>query len=126
MPRKKTVQPEPLEAFELNGALIEIRGHETREKGRGLDKKWKATNTSDGILAKLIHMIQTGDRKEVEMAIDALEKPRHIPTFVKTLNQWGYTESGRTLRKHMVQIRDQWKTLVKACRENGIDPYKRR
>jgi hypothetical protein len=127
MPRKKTVQPEPLEIFELeDGTIVEIRDHDTRERGRGLDKQWKVDNAVDGILAQLIYMIQKGDRNKVQTAIDALEKPRGIPAFVKILHQWGYQESDRTLRKHVDQVRSRWKTLVEACRENGIDPYKRR
>jgi len=126
LPRKKTIQPEPVEAFELDGALIEIRDHDTREIGRGLDKQWKVDNAVDGILAQLIDMIQTGDRKDVQMAIDALEKPRGIPTFVTKLHEWGYTESDRTLRKYVEQVRARWSTMVEACRENGIDPYKKR
>ena len=43
MPRKTTIQPAPLETFVLDdGTVIEVRDRETREIGRGLDKKFNA------------------------------------------------------------------------------------
>jgi len=43
MPRKKTLQPEPTETFTLDdGTVVEIRDHQTREIGRGLEKKFNA------------------------------------------------------------------------------------
>jgi len=43
MPRKKTIQPEPSETLTLkDGTIVEIRNHETREIGRGQDKKFES------------------------------------------------------------------------------------
>ena len=124
MPRKKTIQPEPLETSELeDGTIVEIRDHETREKGPGKDKQWKARNQIDSILTGLLDMIQGSDNEQTEKAIEVLESPKGTPAFIRLLQQWGYEESDRTLRKYAKQCRKEWKVLSNACREAGINPH---
>ena len=126
MPRKKTIQPEPCETFELeDGTIVAIRDHETREIGRGLDKQWKAENLVDGILLHLIEMIQGPDAGQTRKAIEVLESPKGIPAFIRLLQAWGYEESDRTLRKYANACRAKWLTLCNACREAGKDPYQK-
>lgn len=127
MPRKKTIQPEPLKTSELeDGTIVEIRDHETRERGPGLDKRWKAENLVDGILTHLVDMIQGADAEEAKKAIKLLESPKGIPAFIRLLQMWGYEESDRTLRKYANACRAKWLTLCNACREAGKDPYQKR
>tara|TARA_E500000178_G_scaffold287291_1_gene289438 strand:- start:203 stop:586 length:384 start_codon:yes stop_codon:yes gene_type:complete len=126
MPRKKTIQPEPLKTFELeDGTIVEIRDHETREIGRGLDKQWKAENLVDGILEQLVNMIQGPDAGQTKKAIEVLESPKGVPVFIRLLQMWGYEESDRTLRKYATACRAKWLTLCNACREAGKDPYQK-
>ena len=77
MPRKKTIQPEPLETFELEDwTIVEIRDHETREKGPGKDKQWKARNKVDCILTSLLDMIQSSDNEQTEKVVKYAIRPR--------------------------------------------------
>ena len=93
MPRKKTIQPEPLKTSELeDGTIVEIRDHETREIGRGLDKRWKAENLVDGILLHLVDMIQGHDSQKTRQAIEVLESPKGIPSLHPTLAGVGVRE----------------------------------
>ncbi len=127
MPRKKTIQPEPLKTSELeDGTIVEIRDHETREIGRGLDKRWKAENLVDGIFLHLVDMIQGHDSQKTRQAIEVLESPKGIPAFIRLLLEWEYEESDRTLRKYAKACRAKWLTLCNACREAGKDPYQKR
>ena len=126
MPRKKTIQPKPLKTFVVDEVIFEIRDHETREIGRGLDKQWKAINLTDGILDQLVNMVQGSDSRKAQEAIDLLESPKSIPRFIRLLQEWGYEESDRTLRKYAERCRKQWSVLSNACRKAGIDPYRKR
>ena len=124
--KKKTIQPKPLKTFVVDEVIFEIRDHETREIGRGLDKQWKAINLTDGILDQLVNMVQGSDSRKAQEAIDLLESPKSIPRFIRLLQEWGYEESDRTLRKYAERCRKQWSVLSNACRKAGIDPYRKR
>jgi len=126
MPRKKTIQPEPLETIVFEDFIIEIRDHHTRLIARGSDKQWKVDSLVDGILAGLIDVIQKGNETQVRQVREMLENPRGIPKFIKQLQLDGYTESERTLRKYAEKARARWQTLLGACLANGKDPYKKR
>jgi len=54
MPRKKTIQPEPSAVITLeDGTIVEVRNHETREIGRGQDKKFESEEMDNQVLIGL-------------------------------------------------------------------------
>jgi hypothetical protein len=74
MPRKNTVQPQPLEAFTLtDGTLIEVRDETCREIGRGLHKRDVYEEWRDKVAALviLIYLDKNG-RKKVKKEDDFL------------------------------------------------------
>ena len=53
MPRRKTIQPEPLERFEVDGIEVEVRDGETWPIGRGLHKQKEWELKADKMLEKV-------------------------------------------------------------------------
>ena len=53
MPRRKTIQPEPLERFEVDGIEVEVRDGETWPIGRGLQKQKEWELKADKMLEKV-------------------------------------------------------------------------
>ena len=50
MPRRKTIQPEPLECFEVDGIEVEVRDIDTWPIGRGLHKQKAFETQADKML----------------------------------------------------------------------------
>ena len=53
MPRRKTIQPEPLERFEVDGIEVEVRDGDTWLIGRGLHKQKEWELKADKMLKKV-------------------------------------------------------------------------
>ena len=53
MPRRKTIQPEPLERFEVDGIEVEVRDGDTWLIGRGLHKQKEWELKADVMLKKV-------------------------------------------------------------------------
>ena len=53
MPRRETIQPEPLECFEVDGIEVEVRDGETWPIGRGLHKQKEWELKADKMLEKV-------------------------------------------------------------------------
>ena len=112
MPRKPTIQPEPLESFTLDdGTVVEIRDHETREIGRGSEKKWNAEELDWQVLHGLTDDLQSGDQGRISRATAALESNHAIERY---LHDGGYELNERTGRRHGKSIRAKYEQLMKA------------
>lgn len=111
MPRKPTIQPEPLESFTLDdGTVVEIRDHETREIGRGADKKWNAEELDWQVLHGLTDDLQSGDPSRILRATTALSSNHAIERY---LHAGDYGLNERTGRRHGKTIRAKYDQLMK-------------
>ena len=106
MPRQKTVQPLPIEAFHLeDGTLVEVRDWRTREIGRGQDKKFEAEELDWQVLLGLFDDLMSGCRKREERAATALASNAAME---RHLLNGGYEMDERTARRHGKCIREKY------------------
>lgn len=106
MPRKKTVQPPPLESFSLeDGTLVEIRDWRTREIGRGQDKKFNSEELQWQVLHGLFDDLGSGDCNRERRAKEALTSNAAMERF---LFDAGYEMDERTGRRHGKSIREKF------------------
>ena len=106
MPRKKTIQPAPLESFALDdGTVVEVRDRETREIGRGLDKKFNAEEFDWQVVNGLVDDLRSGNHARVLRAQSALASNHAMERF---LYEGGYDDMDeRTRRRHGKTIRQK-------------------
>lgn len=115
MPRKKTIQPPPIKVIETHDLVIEIRDKDTRDIGRGLDKKFDADQLDWQILTGLVDMYLSNDRKQRKLALELLESKRGASKLARKLEEWGYGDlSERALRGHAKRVREHWTALMEA------------
>jgi hypothetical protein len=106
MPRKKTVQPPPLDSFTLeNGIEVEVRDWRTREIGRGQDKKFNSEELDWQVLNGLVDDLMSGDIDRENRANQALISDAALERF---LFDGGYEMDERTGRKHGKSIREKY------------------
>jgi len=106
MPRKKTIQPAPLESFDLkDGTLVEIRDWRTREIGQGLDKKFNSEELDWQILNGLFDDLNSGNPCRESRAEKALSSNAAMERF---LFDAGYEMDERTGRRHGKSIREKY------------------
>jgi hypothetical protein len=106
MPRQKTVQPLPIEAFHLeDGTLVEVRDWRTREIGRGQNKKFEAEELDWQVLLGLFDDLMSGCRKREERAATALASNAAME---RHLLNGGYEMDERTARRHGKCIREKY------------------
>lgn len=111
MPRKKTVQPDPLQAFVLpDGTQVEVRDWNTRERGRGLDKQFISDELDWQVLLGLYDDLLSGDPNRRERAENALASNRGMDNY---LNAGGYELDERTGRRHGASIRAKYEEIEK-------------
>ena len=92
MPRKKTVQPLPLEELILDdGSIVEIRDETCKIIGRGLHKRDAYEKKCDEVLAKVVNDYLTPKgRKKILPENDYLSSPAK---FFHKVTQWGLAAS---------------------------------
>jgi hypothetical protein len=109
MPRKKSVQPPPLESFNLDDdTLVEIRDSRTREIGQGQDKKFNAEELDWQVLHGLCDDLGSGDRVRQDRAQKALATNAAMERF---LFDGGYEMDERTGRRHGKSIREKYSQM---------------
>jgi hypothetical protein len=97
MPRKKTIQPEPSEVITLeDGTIVEVRNHETREIGRGLDRKFESEEMDNQVLIGLFDDLLSSDPLRHSRATTALESDHSL---ARHLLDGGYEMDERTARR---------------------------
>lgn len=110
MPRRKTIQPEPLEILTVeDGLVIEIRDAATRLIGRGEDKKFDAEEMENKVLLALVEELQSGDGERVEAAAAVLKSDRAVAKYLT--DRWMLLD-GRHARRHGARIRRHYQLLL--------------
>ena len=105
MPRKQTIQPTPLESFNLeDGTVVEIRDWRTREIGRGADKKFNSEELDWKVLNGLFDDLQSGSSDRRLQAEKALSSNAAMERFLYAA---GYEMEERTGRRHGKSIREK-------------------
>ena len=114
MPRRKTIQPEPLLAFELDGQAFEIRDKNTWGIGRGQNKKFLSRETNSQILNGLIDDLQSCNKKREKRAMKALSSQSALDRYI---TEAGYEMDERTGRRHGKCIIKEYQLLMKLVEE---------
>ena len=122
MPRKKTIQPAPLEVHDYGDLIVEIIDKDTRPKGRGQDKAFNSSELNFQIMSKLVEMYLSKNESEHKLAIELLEGARKTSKLANQLYSWGYEEKERTLREHAKSIRKHWLVFKAAMAKDGNPP----
>lgn len=88
MPRKKTIQPAPIESFTLDdGTIVEIRCKECRVIGRGLHKTDKYEEKRDVVFEKVVaDYLTSNGKKLIPKEKDYLSS---AAKFTRQAEQWG-------------------------------------
>ena len=115
MPRKKTVQPEPLETIVCKDFIIEIRDRKTQLIGRGMANYFEGQE----VVFKILHIVMdcylSNDAKKRDKAIAWLEGDRTGGEFNKHLQQQAeFHLDERTFWRHIKRARQEWQTLKAA------------
>ena len=122
MPRKKTVQPEPSEVITLeDGTIVEARNHETREIGRGLDKKFESEEMDNQVLTGLFDDLLSADPRRHERATTALKSDH---AMARHLLDGGYEMDERTARRHGKSIWEKYRDWLRLVEEHSPDIYR--
>ena len=122
MPRKKTIQPQPIETIRLDeGITIEIRDAATREIGRGKDKEFYAKEFQVNILDKISDKILTLSPSKAKILLDMLEGKRTASELSRQMQLDGADQEERSLWEHAKGIQKEWKILMSAL-ENANTP----
>ena len=114
MPRRKTVQPPPLETFTLeDGTVVEIRDETCQIRGRGLHKRDEFEKNRDKILKKVVDDYFAFDQSVPNSNRHVYSPPKRKihdyllngSAFARRCQEWGYaSEDGSddsALRKNM-------------------------
>lgn len=115
MPRKKTIQPEPLETIVCDDFIIEIRDRATRLIGRGEVNKFEAQEVVFEILDIVVDFYLSADPRKREKAIAWLEGDRtggELNRHLQRQEQFHLDE--RTFYRHIQRAREEWQTLKAA------------
>ena len=116
MPRKKTVQPDPLESLILDdGTIVEIRDESCQIIGRGLHKRDAYENNRDNVLEKIvpIYVDRNGKKTLGRRQMDPLKSAAE---FERWYTLQGFPERNETdVRKRLYKdIKSQIKVYINA------------
>lgn len=89
MPRKKPIQPEPIETFTLDdGTIVEIRDETCSVRGKGLHKRETYERKRDAVLEKVAsEYLTTKGRKAIPKEKDYLS---NATKFASKAELWGF------------------------------------
>lgn len=122
MPRKPTIQPKPRESWTTeNGTPVEVRDHETREIGPGLDKKFNSEELDWQVLLGLVDDLQSGDPTRIARAQKALASNHAMARY---LLDGGYDFDERTCRRHGKSIREKYAQTMRIVGAVEYDSWK--
>jgi hypothetical protein len=122
MPRKKTIQPAPLDSFTLDdGVLVEIRDNETREIGRGLDKRYLSEELDNQVLVGIFDDLLSEDVLRSKRAREAVVSDHAL---ARHLLKGGYEMDDRTARRHGKSVREKYQIWIQLVEEHNPELYR--
>lgn len=115
MPRKKNIQPLPLESIHYDdGLILEIRDEATREIGRGKDKKYYAEDFQINEFGKIVDKILTLPPLKAKIFLNMLEGKRTTSELSRQIQLNGANQEERSLWGHAKRIQKEWQILISA------------
>lgn len=123
MPRRKTIQPTPLEVHDFGDLVVEVIDEKTRPIGRGQDKVFEAKELVIEGLSHLLSWRDAIDPRKRAQARDLLEGERREAELARELSRLGFDYDERTLRTYAKAIRKEWTILKTSMESNNIDPW---
>ena len=115
MPRKKNIQPLPLESIHYDdGLILEIRDEATREIGRGKDKKYYAEDFRINEFGKIVDKILTLPPIKAKIFLNMLEGKRTTSELSRHMQLDGAIQEERSLWEHAKGIQKEWQILMSA------------
>ena len=118
MPRRKTIQPEPIERLNYDDLVIEVRNRETRLIGRGLHNRQGFEETLD----KIIQFVSTDHFQRYSTknpkSVLACVRPdylRDASSFARKCELKGIPRDNSALRKRYYQAIIDWLTMVETA-----------
>jgi hypothetical protein len=124
MPRKKSIQPDPLYSKEYEEFVIEVRDRAHWTIGRGELANYEAREFRMSFLRDLLDGRTPHKRKDSADLMGLLEAPRQVAALARLISLWdGGTLSERTYRRHAEEIRNDWESLKKAGANPRADRY---
>jgi len=121
MPRKKTIQPEPLETIVCDDFIIEIRDRKTQLIGRGKANHFEGQETVFKILDIAMDHYLSNDPKKKDEAIAWLESDRtggEVNRDLQLRAELGFLDE-RTFYRHIKRARREWQTLKAALDQHN-------
>jgi len=88
MPRKKTQQPEPLETFEVDGVIVEVRDESCWEVGRGMHNNLRKEQQIDTALELVVedYLTREGRKNKLPRSGDYM---RNASEFAREMERRG-------------------------------------
>ena len=116
MPRKKTIQPDPIESYTLeDGTIVEHRDETCQEIGKGLHKRNEYEAIRDAVLESIypIYIDKNGRKIIRSRSPDPL---KYAAVFERWYTRQGFPERNETeIRKRLYKdIKKQIKYLIDA------------
>ena len=103
MPRKRTVQPLPIETIPFDGGIVEVYADDAQPIGRGLTRKNKAIARQDKAMVYLADLYFSRKPEDTVMLKRCLRSACHLQ---KQLELRGMLESSRAV----------WQSAMKAVK----------
>lgn len=127
MPRKKTVQPDPIDAFTFNDevlgdVLVEVRGDGTWEIGRGQHMKNKYDNWLSEVLDWVVSQYLTpkGPKRRVRTQVDILKSAAEFDRALQLSPFYPEHPESTSVRKRLYpDILRHMNALERALAENN-------
>jgi hypothetical protein len=115
MPRKKTIQPLPLQSIHYDDEIVlEIRDTATKEIGRGKDKEFHAKEFQTNEFGKVVDKILTLTPNKAKIFLDMLEGKRAASKLSRQMQLDGANQEERSLWEHAKGIQKEWRILMSA------------
>ncbi len=104
-----------------DGTIVEVRNHETREIGRGQDKKFESEEMDNQVLIGLFDDLLSAEPQRHSRATTALESDH---AMARHLLDGGYEMDERTARRHGKSIRGKYRVWMRLVEQHKPDVYR--
>ncbi|MGB2532645.1 MAG: hypothetical protein ACPH95_02210 [Porticoccaceae bacterium] len=122
MPRKKTIQPDPIESFSLeDGTIVEVRDETCKEIGKGLHKRNDYEAIRDAVLERIFatYIDENGKKTLGNRDNDILKSGYTFDSWY-VLNRFPDRDESQIRKKLYKDIKTNIKVYIDAIESNKI------